>query len=73
MNEFGDETQIIGFKTLEELQEHILIPSKEYIQYNYYEVYSKRKNGKVREYRTLILQKNNLPQKKRKRKKHKQQ
>ena len=73
MNEFGDETQIIGFKTLEELQEHILVPSKEYIQYNYYEVYSKRKNGKAIEYRTLILQKNNLPQKKRKRKKHKQQ
>ena len=73
MNEFGDETQIIGFKTLEELQEYNLAPSKEYIQYNYYRVLSIKENGRIIEHRELILQKNNTQQKKRKRKKHKQQ
>lgn len=56
LDKYGYESELLGFKTLEEVKEHIIVPQKDYLQYNYYDTTSVLVKGIISENRTLVRQ-----------------
>lgn len=68
LDKYGHESDLLGFKTLEEVKEHIVVPQKDYLQYNYYDTTAILEKGIISENRTLVRQVQNYNKIKKKKK-----